>query len=323
MHVRRHALALALALLPCVAFADARREAREAYDRGVAAYRRGDFAGAARAFAEADRLAPSSVALGAALDAAVKADDPLLGAELLERARRAPDDTQLAAKTQEARAKLGGRAGRLVIVCDGCTATLDGRATAPHEDLWVKAGPHVVVLRMDGVEHTLTVDVRADATTEAKPPPSPAPPPPTAEAPASAPASTPGPSATAGPEVTPASTGARSPAGRSGISPWFFAGSLALTVGAATAAAVTGGFTASRHDDFVQNGCQSAAPPTDCATQAAEGTTLQAVVAGLAIATGALAATTVVLAFFTQWKKPTMQAAIGPAGAWISVRGSF
>ena len=59
--------------------------AREAYDRGIAAFQRGEFAAAAREFATADAIVPSSVALHAALDAAIRADDPVLGVALLDR----------------------------------------------------------------------------------------------------------------------------------------------------------------------------------------------------------------------------------------------
>ena len=308
----RARIVAALLLLPALAMADAKKDAREAYDRGTAAYKRGDFAGAARGFADADRLAPSSVALGAALDAAVKADDPILGIELLERAKRAPDDAALSEKTALARAKLGGRAGRLVIDCTACTALLDGQEAGPRKDLWVKAGPHTVLLRSEGKEHTVAVDVRADATTEAKIPEggsgvataagaATAPASATATATATAPATAPAPASAPAPATAPATAPASSSA--SGLPPWVFFSGLGLTVGAGVATLATGATTASQHDAFVRLGCGGAAPPADCAKRASDGKTLQTVTNVLAVTTGVLAATTVVLAIVTQWKR--------------------
>src|SRR5580693_6760902 len=60
--------------------------ARDAFERGSAAYRLGDYARAAAEYARADALDPNPAALRAALDAATLADDPVLGEELIERA---------------------------------------------------------------------------------------------------------------------------------------------------------------------------------------------------------------------------------------------
>ncbi len=89
--------------------------AKEAYARGVAAHERGDLALAAREFAAADAFAPSSVALQAALEAAVDADDPVIGGELIERSKRvaSPVPPKLAQSVDAAKKQLGGRAGRV------------------------------------------------------------------------------------------------------------------------------------------------------------------------------------------------------------------
>src|SRR5579883_1459555 len=71
--------------------------ARAAYDRGVAAFQKGDYAVAAHEFATADALSPNAVALHAGLDAAVRADEAVLGMELAERAKRVTGDTALEA----------------------------------------------------------------------------------------------------------------------------------------------------------------------------------------------------------------------------------
>src|SRR5687767_10529928 len=93
--------------------ADARARAKEAYDRGVEAHNKGDMHKAAQEFARADALAPSGVALQAALDAAIEADDPALGGELLERSTREKPSGQLAASVSQAKTKFAGRAGRV------------------------------------------------------------------------------------------------------------------------------------------------------------------------------------------------------------------
>src|SRR4029079_5886075 len=112
----------------------------EAYDRGTAAHRRGDFAAAATEFALADEIAPSSVALQAALDAAIKADDAALGSDLLERSQRAPVAGALAARVKAASAAFAHRAGRLRAVCaeaPQCLATVDGKPLTIGKPAWV------------------------------------------------------------------------------------------------------------------------------------------------------------------------------------------
>ena len=76
--------------------------AKLAYDEGTKAYGRGDFRGAAAAFARADALAPNDIALEAALDAAIKAHDPVLGRELLDRAKRTKAEGPLAESIRNA-----------------------------------------------------------------------------------------------------------------------------------------------------------------------------------------------------------------------------
>lgn len=82
---------------PVRAVADEGPTAKQAYDRGVSAFKRGDEKGAAQEFARADALEPTPVALQAALDAAIEADDLALASVLLERSKRAPATPGLAA----------------------------------------------------------------------------------------------------------------------------------------------------------------------------------------------------------------------------------
>src|SRR5690606_20443007 len=110
--------------------------------------------------------APSPVALMAALDAAVLADDPVLGAELLERSGRAPATPPLTASIDAARAKLGGRAGTVPIACPPgatCASTIDGRAVSSGAS-WVSVGRHTLIVRVDDIAREHVVDVRAGET---------------------------------------------------------------------------------------------------------------------------------------------------------------
>ncbi|HEY8088677.1 MAG TPA: hypothetical protein VIF09_12550, partial [Polyangiaceae bacterium] len=112
-------------------FTDA--QAHEAYERGTVAYRKKDYATAAREYSTADALAPNPVALQAAIDATVLADDPVLGMQLLDRARGAPRTNALIATMLAAEQKFARRTGRIRIVCAAapCLATIDGAAIDP------------------------------------------------------------------------------------------------------------------------------------------------------------------------------------------------
>ena len=125
--------------------------AKEAYDRGTAAYEAKDFRLAAREFAHADELAPNAVALQAALDAAVQADDPLLGMDLADRATRDGGTTALHAAADAARLRFADRVGSIVVRCvsTSCAPTVDGApilATTPHR---VLAGGHDIAIAFD------------------------------------------------------------------------------------------------------------------------------------------------------------------------------
>ena len=135
--------------LPAVALAADSPEvvaARASYDRGVALFAAKDYAGAARAFAEADATARNDIALGAAIDAAIRADDPILGMELVERA----DGRASIANVAEARARFGKRIGRVRVTCSGCTATLDGTSLPIGKARIVAPGAHALLLEQNG-----------------------------------------------------------------------------------------------------------------------------------------------------------------------------
>ncbi|MBX3210817.1 MAG: hypothetical protein KF850_02155 [Labilithrix sp.] len=297
--------ALASVLTAASAEADStdadRARAKEAYARGVRAHDAGDLRAAAFAFAEADALAPSAVALMAALDAAVDADDPVLGADLLERSAREPPGPALSASIDAARAKLGGRAGRVRIACPAsatCTSTLDDRTLTGDGPAWVSVGRHSVVVRVDGEPREHVVDVRAGETfvlspMEAKQP---------APAPESAP---PGPAAPPRPAAPPQSGGEPSSTPRSGLSPIAFFVGAAVTVGFGAGAAVTGLLAKGKHDDFVAKRCDEGPAPGCTALQDAGEPLVVATNVLLAGAAVSAIATAVVGVAFTDWGAPS------------------
>ena len=312
--MRRSLAALAaLAIASGIAFAavDARAQgtpdtahAKEAYDRGVAAHEKGDFLRAAREFAAADSLAPSSVALQAALDAAVDADDAVIGGELLERSKRlaAPINPKLARSIDAARKKLGGRAGRVHVTCPvgaTCTATLDGKPFETKSPAWVVIGPHTVVVQVDGETQSKGVDVKGDELVDFAPvrKAAVAPAPPASPPPTPLPAGT-----TAAPPAPPTPPPADTTSASSGLPPLVFY----VTLGATVVAAATAGYfmltTKSKHDDFVRDGCE-AAPGATCDGLKKDGDFAQTAANVTIVVTAALTVATVVLgAAFTDWK---------------------
>jgi hypothetical protein len=312
------ALVVVSALLSCsVALAQTqpdRERAREAYDRGVKAHQRGDYATAAAEFAKADEIAPSPVALQAALDAAIEADDPVIGAELLERSKRGPVEGALAGSVSRARERLAGRAGQISIRCpDKCMAAIDGKPVDATKPLWVRAGQHAVLMQVGGAEpQQRLVDVSANATVEVAPQPSPAQP-----APAPAPAPTPAPEARPEPKPFPIrDAGEKKPASAGGLPPWAFwigVGATALLGGASVGMGI---YTKSEHDKFVSQGCDRAAY-AGCTQIARTGDAAQLTTNLLLVGTGVAAVATVVLGVgFVNWEKTGgPRAFVGPGVA--------
>jgi hypothetical protein len=145
---------------------DARDDARAFYDEGLAAVEAGDAASAARAFARADALQPSAVALTSALRAAIEAGAATLAMELAERsAARAPETEQQrdhGAAARDARDRFGATTARLTVSCaEGhrCSAMLDGELALdqPH---WLGVGPHRLAVTIDDVASERVLDVR-------------------------------------------------------------------------------------------------------------------------------------------------------------------
>ena len=265
---------IAVMLVASVASAQVDRDkARAAYEEGTRAYKRGDFSAAVVKYAEADAIAPSPVALQAALDAAVKADDAVLGAELLERARTRDVSGALATSVRSANEKLGHRAAKLTASCpSACTVTLDGAAFETGRARWVKSGSHAVVFSIDGRTDNQTIDLQPDSektiapaaptTTTTTPPPPP--PPITVVEPQ------PQPRLFDEPYVPIVKRHHR------GVSPALFWVSLVVT-GAFTVTSVsTLVVTQVTHDQFVQKACATTAS-ADCRSLASTGNATQAV----------------------------------------------
>jgi hypothetical protein len=266
---------------------DAEARARDAYDRGSFAYKAGDFERAATEFTAADRLAPSPVTLRAALDAAMLADDAVLGAELLDRAGRVLPEAQvrgptaseaeLATVASTARARFAHRTGRIVVRCSGaapCLATVDGVPVEPSRARIVAVGVHTVTLQAAGRAEPRLVDVPSDQVVEVA-----------AAAPALAVSLRPAPD-----------PGGLSPA-------WFIA--AGITTGVALGLSIGSGVdTLNQHANFDDAGCV-AKDGASCSSLKSSGIAAQTRTNVLLVATGALAVTTVTLGLFaTRWHAP-------------------
>ena len=290
----RAALLVAVALsVPVAAHAQAAGEdARAAYDRGAAAHARADYRAAASEFAQADALAPNAVALKAALDEALLADDPELGMQLVERARvRAPGDASLAPSVRDATRRFAGRTGRVKVDCGGrsCAATIDARAMEPAAPMIVLVGPHRIAIAEGGRVTSKDVVVAGDREVDVVLP-APAPPP-ELHAPPS-----------------PASARPHPAHGASGLSPAWFVAAAAATVVAGGLAIASGIDTANQHSTFVGRGCDHGADST-CSGLAADGVGAQTRTDVLAAITGALGVTAVSLAFLVHWRSASTEPA--------------
>jgi hypothetical protein len=315
-------LGFALAF-PLVASAQDKAHAKEAYERGVEAHKRGDFQRAAEEFARADAIAPSPVALQAAVDETILADDPALGEELVERSQRAPATGDLAKSIETAKKKFAGRAGRVKVACpEGatCLATLDSTAIAVGKPVWSRSGQHTIVVQVDGESQTKLVDVKADQTTDVTPTPKSAPPP--AVAPA---ATTPPPPPTSPPPYNEGGAVKDHPDAlpprdmKNGLPPiifWVGAGATVLFAGAGI---TLGLVTKSKHEEFIDAGCDKANNP-GCKDKGDVGLTTQ-ILADVSFGVTALAgvATIVIGVAFTDWNA---RGPVSSRGAKVGVGGA-
>lgn len=284
--------------------------ARAAYDNAVRAHERGDFAGAAREFAHADRLVPNDSVLKDALRETLRADSAVFGLMLVARAARSPNNTELQAVVAKANETFAGRAGRIAIECpESCSLEVDGRPLDPDAERWLAVGRHVVVLTTDSNpeyrdEHrievvpleTTRVRFAAPATSEV----------------ATTIPSTPPPSGTVSP---------RPAAG--GISPAWFWGGLGMTLAFAGATTISGLDVSSRRQDFHDQKCSEVGSDT-CDEHASAGRRAVTRTNVLLGATTAFAAATVATFFFVRWR-PTLTTSVGTAdgGMRLSLAGRF
>jgi hypothetical protein len=304
-------LALTLALIvPRASRADggASEEARAAYDRGAAAHARGDYRVAASEMARADALAPNPVALKAALDEVLLADDPELGMQLVERARlRAPGDPTLAPSVRDATARFAGRTGKVRVDCGGrtCRASIDGRQVDLLAPVTVLVGSHQLAIDAGGGVTTREVTVSGDRETVVVLPP--------AEPLAAVPR-----------PVAPGPLAARSRAApsRGPSSVWFFT-AAAVTAVAGGVTIASGIDTANQHASFVSRGCGAPGGAADCATISSDGIGAQTRTNVLAVTTGVLGVATLALAFVVEWHLPAAERAslvVGDRSASLRVR---
>ncbi|MFO0638053.1 MAG: hypothetical protein U0183_02490 [Polyangiaceae bacterium] len=338
----------ATAFLVSTSWADVDRDgARRAYDRGVKAYAKHDAATAAREFALADELAPSPVALRAALDAAIEADDPVLGSELVERAGRAPSPPELSASVEKAKRAFSKRVGRVVLHCGegrACDGTVDGAPLVPGKPRIVRVGDHQVRLRSGATEESSRVTVAGDELVEVHlsaaaglPPVAPKPAEPATPAPASppAPAPAPPPAPPSASVPAPATKTVSAPApsnaepSRKPLPRGVVAIGGGLTVVAGAVAIASAVDVSGKHGDFVSLGCATVVS-NDCTTLASSGKSAETRTNIMLGVTGGLAVVTAVVAFtLVDWGGPESGKAItlaptgGPGQGGIRLSGAF
>ena len=305
----------AAAIVASVSWAQAQQgnagPAREAYDRGSAAYRKGDYGLAAHEYARADELMPNDTALQAGLEAAVLSDEVELGMELLERARRGEAGKRLTAAIKAARKKFQGRAGRIRVSCGEapCTASVDGALIEPRATRWVRVGWRKVAIDIGQVHEEQTVEVKAEQLAEVVASSRRSQDNPTAVEAAAVPATAtadavpaaPVPVATTEPEATVSQPDAVERAERGGLAPrWFWIGAAVTGVlgGAAGYFAVQ---SSGKYSDFRRQDCANSYSQ-ECLDLAEEGKAYD-LDTGLLATTAALAGigTAVIGIWFVRW----------------------
>jgi hypothetical protein len=147
------------------ATATPQQQAARSFDAGVAAFQRADYPAAARAFLQADDLAPSAEALTNAIAAARRANDHLLVVQASKRAiAREPEASELAASAREALVQAERHVSRLELACKTaapCSLTLDEAA--------VEAGTHHVLPGLHAVVASTADGQRAERRFETAP----------------------------------------------------------------------------------------------------------------------------------------------------------
>lgn len=299
---------------------DDRERARKAYDRGVVAHKQGAYARAANEFALADTLAPSPVALRAALDASVKADDPVLGMELVARSSRvSPLSAELRTSVEAAKTSFVGRTGTMTLRCNEgapCEASVDGATLTAEKSRIVRVGEHAVVVRARGAEETRSVRVGPDERVELRPSNASAPAAPSGPAavvpaavptPTSAPVASSSAPTTNAPSSGPETGRAAGPdhvdhvdhveVGGKGLPPVVVVIGAGLTAVAGGLSVWSGLDTKGTHDDFTTQRCATQRS-TSCDELASSGKSAETRSNVLFVTTGVLAVATLATAIF-------------------------
>jgi hypothetical protein len=263
--------------------------ARDAYARGSAAFSAGDYTRAAHELASADTLYADDVTLKAALDAVTRADDPVLGAELVERASRVKDSSTVPGLDHSrslAVARFAHRTGRIVVRQHDCLAVVDGRQVSEGAPIIVLVGVHVVAVQCGALPEERLVTVSADQTREVV----------AGEVRVLREPAIPG----ATPVPSPYPIQARD----HGVSPVWLVAAAVVTVGVGVATILSGIDTVNDHGRFEGAGC-GVSNASGCSSLASSGRSAQSWTTGLGVGTGVAAVGTAALGVFgVRWHGP-------------------
>lgn len=292
-----------------------RQSAAQAYDRGTAAYLAEDFQTAAQWFETAHRLAPAAAALIQAVRSYERAGNTLRAATLGLRLQALYPNERAARRTADRALRHADRFVRVDVECENCTIQLDG-AVMEHHAFFVEPGAeHVVEASFETGTQRETVRGAAgeQRTLRFEAPPAPV-------------APEPDEIATRDGEQAPqddAVAAAGETAAGSGPVP------LWMTIGAMAATAIVGGLLIWSGIDTLDGVPAYEANPTPEAL--ADGQSREARTNWLIAGTSVLAATSLVLALFTDWggapssSTGELQGSFGVHhdGAMASLRGRF
>ncbi len=281
-----------------------RENAADAYDRGVSAFLSEDYAAAAHWFETANRLAPSAAALVQAIRSHDRAGNDMRAATLaLRLVDNFPDEEQAVGVAEDIIEEASGRYFLVTVRCsETCAIDVNG-ALEGHNRFFIEPGRRVTVTaEFPGGRLSEQVGGAAGGSQEVAftAPPPPPEPPPGAEPIASA----------AGGSAVAEDDG--------GISRAVFWTALGLTAAVGGVLTWSGIDTRSGVDAYEAN-------PTPAALAAGQDKELRTNI--LIGVTGGLAATTAILAIFTDWGDDDQgtRASVGlsPGGAMMGLEGHF
>lgn len=304
---------------------EAPKAARQAYDEASEAYKRRDYEAAATLFGKADTIAPNPVALEQAIRAAVRADKPVIGMDLVRRALKREADGTLLEAAEEGRAAFQDRVGKLQVSCGSCSVRVDEVAATPGRIQSLEVGWHLVELAGAGEPERRMVQVHARKTTRVSPRSEPASSAAEEPAVAKAPAAKPAAEEPATPEATPQKTEKSAAPPRAAVdhstgeSPaWFWIGA-GTTAAFGLATIISAVDTGNRHDEYVKT------PSPENADSGQSAQTRTHAFLGLTAATGI--ATAFIGAVAVRWTDPATKITGAlhptPGGAAATLTGRF